>query len=342
MRLPFLRALLRPRARGRPRHRSSGQSVVEFALLVPVMLLLMLTAIDLGRLVYGLITVTNAAKEGALVASQGGTYQAGQPCSDSNTVMCGVLTEADGGFVEVDRARVTLTPAVCDKNAMYPTTGTPPMVTVSVDAPFRVLTPIIGDIVGRDLTLTGTADAQCLVVPRVTYPSIPAPVAAFTASPTSGSAPLTVSFDASASYSESSTIVSYEWSFGDTETVPDASHTFAAPGSYSVTLTVTDNRGQTTTSAPQTITVAGSGGPTCPTVTFTAKDKSNKNFPHRMDLTGELSPSSNGWTWEWTGAISATGSSPTVDFPSSGQHTVTVTATKGACSVSDTQTVTAP
>ena len=168
------------------RKRTRGQSVVELALIAPVFLILLLSALDLGRLLYAQITITNAAKEGALVASQGGTFQANQGCSDANTVMCGVLTEADGGFVEVDRTKVDLTPAVCVKDAMYPANGTPPKVAVSVESPFRLLTPIIANIVGSNLILGATADAECLVVPRVTFPALPAPTAAFTANPTSG------------------------------------------------------------------------------------------------------------------------------------------------------------
>ena len=93
------------------------------ALIAPVFLILLLSALDLGRLLYAQITITNAAKEGALVASQGGTFPANQGCSDANTVMCGVLTEADGGFVEVDQTKVDLAPAVCVKDAMYPASG---------------------------------------------------------------------------------------------------------------------------------------------------------------------------------------------------------------------------
>lgn len=312
---------------------------MEFALVVPIMLLLLLTAIDLGRFVYSQITITNAAKEGALVASQGGTFQSGQACSDANTIMCGVLTEAEGGFVEVDRARVAVAPAVCQKNATYPSSGSPPNVSVSVEAPFRVLTPLIGDIIGRNLLLGATAEAQCLVVPSVTYPQLPAPVAVFTANPMSGPAPLTVNFSGSASYSTGATITDYAWSFGGTGVT--ATHVFDPDGTYAVTLTVTDSRGQTA-SDTQTITVGG-GGPACPTVAFTATDDSNPGNPHRMDLAATLTPNSTGWTWAWSGAITgSTQNLNNVNFPSSGQHSVTVTATKGTCTVATTQTVTAP
>ena len=46
-------------------HKSRGQSLVEFAILLPLLLVLILTGIDLGRLFYTRIVLTNAAREGA-------------------------------------------------------------------------------------------------------------------------------------------------------------------------------------------------------------------------------------------------------------------------------------
>ena len=42
-----------------------GQSLVEFALILPLLLMLVLGAIDFGRLFYTKIIITNAAREGA-------------------------------------------------------------------------------------------------------------------------------------------------------------------------------------------------------------------------------------------------------------------------------------
>ena len=54
-----------------------------------------------------------------------------------------------------------------------------------------------------------------------------------------------VSFDASASYDPDGTIVSYVWNFGDgtATTGVTAEHVYTSEGEYPVTLTVTDNDG---------------------------------------------------------------------------------------------------
>ena len=58
------------RRRAARRDRRRGQSVVEFALILPVFLLLFGSALDLGRLYAAQVTVTNAAREGAFQAAK--------------------------------------------------------------------------------------------------------------------------------------------------------------------------------------------------------------------------------------------------------------------------------
>lgn len=88
-------------------------------------------------------------------------------------------------------------------------------------------------------------------------PSNTSPVAAFVKSISN----LIVTFNGSSSNDADGSIVSYLWNFGDsiTATGPTATHTYASPGTYSVSLTVTDNQGATNTST-QSVTVASSGG----------------------------------------------------------------------------------
>ena len=78
-----------------------------------------------------------------------------------------------------------------------------------------------------------------------------APTASITASPTSGDAPLSVSFNASGSNDPDGSIVSYYWNFGDgtSGTGVTAGHTYNNSGNYTVSLTVTDDDGATDSSS---------------------------------------------------------------------------------------------
>ena len=79
--------------------------------------------------------------------------------------------------------------------------------------------------------------------------------AAFTASPRSGTAPLTVEFgDRSGG-----TPVSWSWDFGDggSSGVQNPSYTYRSPGSYNVSLTVSDINGSSTLAEPGYIVVSG-------------------------------------------------------------------------------------
>jgi PKD repeat protein len=101
------------------------------------------------------------------------------------------------------------------------------------------------------------------------------PIAAFavtTPAPTVGSA---VSFDGSTSHDPDGLLTSYSWSFGDGSVGSggSASHVFALPGTYEVTLTVEDDAG-VSTSVTHDITVAqvpssggGSGAGPGPSIT---------------------------------------------------------------------------
>jgi len=72
------------------------------------------------------------------------------------------------------------------------------------------------------------------------------PVAECSATPTSGEAPLEVTFDASESYDPDGDEISYEWDFGDGNVAEGETvqHGFGSPGSYTVRLLVTDSRGK--------------------------------------------------------------------------------------------------
>jgi len=117
--------------------------------------------------------------------------------------------------------------------------------------------------------------ASLLVLVTGCWPFNTAPTASFTASASSGVAPLTVSFSAILSHDSDGIIVTYEWDFGDggSGSGKSASHTYAAAGTFTVVLQITDDNGAQAT-AQKAITVSaatgGSTGGTGPTASFTA------------------------------------------------------------------------
>ena len=95
-----------------------------------------------------------------------------------------------------------------------------------------------------------TVPAQSITLLVLSAGSAPVnrpPVASFTVTPAGGTAPVTVNFDASASSDPDGTIASYAWNFGDggTGAGKTIAHTYTAAGSFTATLTVTDNGGAT-------------------------------------------------------------------------------------------------
>ncbi|MFT3863782.1 MAG: PKD domain-containing protein [Solirubrobacterales bacterium] len=78
----------------------------------------------------------------------------------------------------------------------------------------------------------------------VAIPPDQTPLASFSVGPATAGVP--ASFDASASTDPDGRIASYSWSFGDGQSAtggPVASHTYAAPGTYTVSLSVDDGEG---------------------------------------------------------------------------------------------------
>lgn len=95
----------------------------------------------------------------------------------------------------------------------------------------------------------GRIDAAAALAKVANVPPNTPPLAVAAASPTSGPAPLDVVFDGSSSTDADGAIVSYQWAFGDGAfaTGATAQHTYLSSGTYTATLTVTDDRGATDT-----------------------------------------------------------------------------------------------
>ncbi len=170
-----------------PRRYCRGQALVEFALVVPVLLGLLVGALDLGRLFYAQITVSGAAREGALQAAQTpDSFEYNTPCDPvRNLVMCRVMREASGGWVSIDQSKVFVGCPTAPPSTPAPLTGSSPgcptspsignEVQVRVEGTFRMIT-------GPVLDLSSTATAQIAVAPVAASSAAPSPTP--TASPT--------------------------------------------------------------------------------------------------------------------------------------------------------------
>jgi Flp pilus assembly protein TadG len=166
------------------RRLARGQAIVEMAIVAPLLVILLMSAIDLGRLFYSQITIANAAREGALAASQDPTkYEPNQDCvlpshgPTTNRVVCAVTHEAKSSFIAIaasgikmscDGVTVTSTAAVlanCHQSMDH-------TVAVTVVGRFSLFTPVLAVFTGgQTIDLSSTATT----VPREVPPPPPSP-----------------------------------------------------------------------------------------------------------------------------------------------------------------------
>jgi len=151
-----------------------------------------------------------------------------------------------------------------------------------------------------------------------------APVATFQVDAASGAAPLLVTFDASGSSDSDGTIVSYRWTFGDGQSATGASttHTYASNGSYTATLTVTDDSGATA-SVSQTIDITAP--PNLPPVAAFTASPASGIAPLVVDFDASGSSDSDGtivsYQWTFGDGQSATGVSVSHSYTAAATYT---------------------
>jgi PKD repeat protein len=357
--------------RGSNRRRSGAeaQALAEFALVLPILILLMLIAVDFGRLFFTYIQVNNAAREGA-------AYGAGMP-SDANLLPGGggirqsALQEAN---VQVQRGENPITVgASCADSAGVPIVncadapggaGPGNKITVTVDEKFNFFTPLINGAFGDNLHVVASATAAVLGY-AATGTGTPGgctagpTIAAFTATVNG----MTVAFDASASRPDTGNcaISGYNWNWGDgsdpyLQEGKQFSYTYGGAGSYTVELVVTNQAGSLI--ATQTVIVGGAGptptptptpAPTpAPTPTPTPPPNCSvaPNFAWQNDKASDPTvafqgsysgiPAPNSWHWTFGDGTSATGQTVSHTYvgsslPSNKKVTVALTVQTNSC-----------
>jgi PKD repeat protein len=146
------------------------------------------------------------------------------------------------------------------------------------------------------------------------------PVADFVANPVAGAPPLAVAFT---DKSTGSTPRTYQWSFGDggTSNLANPTHTYAAAGVYTVTLTITNSYGSDSETKNEYIRV-GSG----PVADFTALPKEGP-LPLAVAFTDMSSGNPATWSWTFGDGATSTEKNPSHTYTKAGLYGVTLTVT---------------
>jgi PKD repeat protein len=183
------------------------------------------------------------------------------------------------------------------------------------------------------LTVANAAGSNTLTrMNYITVSSVPPPVASFTGSPTSGTAPLTVTFTDSSSGSPTS----WSWTFGDggTSTSQNPTHQYTTPGTYTVVLTATNAGGSNTLTRANYITA---GAPLTAAFTF-AESGNSGNVVFQDASTG--SPTS--WSWTFGDGGTSTVQNPSHKYKKGASYIATLTIVRSSDGATSTvsQTVT--
>ena len=165
-----------------------------------------------------------------------------------------------------------------------------------------------------DSTANGTTDLKAVI----------------SASTTTGPAPLSVGFDASAS---TGTIASYLWDFGDgsTGSTQTANHLYTNAGTYTVRLTLTDNVGQSNT-ATVAVTASTVASPLAtPPTAVISSSAATGTAPLTVSFDGSGSTATNAtltaYNWSFGDGGSATGPKVSHSYTTAGTYTATLTVT---------------
>jgi len=185
-------------ARRRPHSDARGQSIVEFALLAPIMIFLLFAILDLSRVYTAMSSVESAAREAADYATSQGaarwsttnaastvsemqrractaaselhdfawndtdaddTVDTGEPCTNPSFDWC--VSETTGGTCSQTYTVDDPTDTVVDPNACdNPDRATPCTVTVTMDHRFHLFVPFQLNFFGVTLGLPVTLDFQ--------------------------------------------------------------------------------------------------------------------------------------------------------------------------------------
>jgi PKD repeat protein len=337
--------LLRPSRR--QRERTLGQSLVEFAIVVPIILFLTLIALDFGRVYLGWINLQSMSRIAANLASNNPTaWSGGGDAAVQAKYQNQIRNDAAATNCELPKVGGVQTapaPTFADAGGNGSTEDIGDEAHVSLSCTFHLITPGISNLLGG--TVAVSASSMFPVSTGMTDPGagggIPgvAPNAAFTGngvfapSTISGTAPFTVQFRDTSGGNPNTWL----WDFADgtTSTAQDPPlHTFPVvpvPATYIVTMTASNAYGSSTESMSVTVTVPS-------VVDFTSNTQSG-DAPLAVTFTDASSPGGTAYAWDFgAGEGTGTGATASHTYSTPGSYTVSLTVTYPTGDVTTTKT----
>ena len=128
----------------RLRRRGQGQSLVEFALVLPIFLLLFFAVVDLGSAVFTFNSLTNAAREGARLAIVN---------QDNASIIARAETQVSVAEINAPNVSIDFYQQVNgapDLSSTCSPAAVGCLAVVSFESTYRPLTPIIGNILFKN------------------------------------------------------------------------------------------------------------------------------------------------------------------------------------------------
>jgi PGF-pre-PGF domain-containing protein len=156
-------------------------------------------------------------------------------------------------------------------------------------------------------------------------PGVIAPVADFSGTPTSGTAPLVVQFTDQSTGSPTR----WNWSFGDGNysTFQSPAHTYAFAGTFTVSLNATNAAGSNLSTRSNYITVTSSIIP--PTASFIGTPTAG-TAPLTVHFTDTSTGPPMGWNWSFGDGNYSTAQNPSHTYSANGTYTVSLNVTNTA------------
>lgn len=156
------------------RNLESGQSLVEMALGFVLFLVVVLGVLDLGRLFFIYVAMEDSAGEAALYLAINGDCPLActDPGADCSSIPVAEQSKCDDPNNAMDRAqhafdnlRIDWSTVTIEHQFLPATADSEAMVEVALEYPFKLLTPVITDIVGDD-TFVLRAEATHVQISR--------------------------------------------------------------------------------------------------------------------------------------------------------------------------------